>query len=86
MGNIITKDPDTIHWESNKNNSSQLTNDAKTLLGLLPDKLDASSEKPTQLEPIKVTALLTDSLGPRPSKQIAEPNNFITSKQIGGDR
>lgn len=70
MGNIITKDPDTIHWESNKNNSNQLTNDAKTLLGLLPDKLDASSEKPTQLEPIKVSALhsnLTDPLGSRPS-------------------
>jgi len=86
MGNIITKDPDTIHWESNKNNSNQLTNDAKTLLGLLPDKLDVSSEKPTQLEPVKVTALhpnLTDSLGPRPSKQIAEPN---TSKQIGGGK
>ena len=43
MGNIITKDPDTIHWESNKNNSNQLTNDAQKLLGLLPDKLDEFS-------------------------------------------
>jgi hypothetical protein len=94
MGNIITKDPDTIHWESNKNNSNQLTNDAKTLLGLLPDKLDASSEKPTQLEPIRVASLhsdagpkgLTDSLGPRPSRKISEVNNVIMPKQTGGSK
>jgi len=94
MGNIITKDPDTIHWESNKNNSNQLTNDAKTLLGLLPDKLDASSEKPTQLEPIRVASLhsdagpkgITDSLGPRPSRKISEVNNVIMPKQTGGSK
>jgi hypothetical protein len=68
MGNIITKDPDTIHWESNKNNSNQLTNDAKTLLGLLPDKLDASSEKPTQLEPMKVSTLQSNFINSREPK------------------
>ena len=48
MGNIITKDTDTIHWESNKNNNNnQLTTESKLLLDrLLPDRLDASSEKP----------------------------------------
>jgi len=64
MGNIITKDPDTIHWESNKKNNNQLTNDAKTLLGLLPDKLDASSEKPPQVEPVKVLSLNSNIINP----------------------
>lgn len=94
MGNIITKDPDTIHWESNKNNSNQLTNDAKTLLGLLPDKLDASSEKPAPLEPVKVLALdpkgskyngLSDTTSIIHSIQSpSKPIDVITSTEIPG--
>jgi hypothetical protein len=93
MGNIITKDPDTIHWESNKNNSNQLTNDAQKLLGLLPDKLDVSSEKPTVLEPVKVSALhsnLTDPLGPIPSGLMdtnsSRSASVITSTELLGPR
>jgi hypothetical protein len=56
MGNIITKDTDTIHWESNKNNNNQLTTESKLLLDrLLPDRLDASSEKPQNNQNIHQT-------------------------------
>jgi hypothetical protein len=47
MGNILTKDSDTIHWNSNKNDNLQLTNDSKLLLDRLslPDKLEDSETK-----------------------------------------
>jgi hypothetical protein len=92
MGNIITKDPDSLDWksnEANKNNNQLLTSDARKLLGLLPDKLDESSEKPS-METIRVPSLHSNvlpkdtinTLGPRPSKQVTAPSSLMNSNSF----
>jgi hypothetical protein len=78
MGNIITKDTDTIHWESNKNNNNnQLTTESKLLLDrLLPDRLEASSEKPQNNQNIHQTTI---------GNQIGGGNLSDTSPFISSD-
>jgi hypothetical protein len=77
MGNIITKDTDTIHWESNKNNNNnQLTTESKLLLDrLLPDRLDASSEKPQNNQNIHQTTGINQLGG----GNLSDTSPFISS-------